>query len=205
MSKKFQERNTCLTNQFNDFPKNQTQQPQRALFREIEASIQIPQKAKTEETSEAVIEVIIADTKALTVEISTDLRFKIKTLTCLDNSHINLSNSKIQIHFFQPQFPPQNQNFQNQKSKIQIVSHSLHLKFVLLILNICLKQSKLKLLATNVVILTTWRRIAQYEELLRVVEHKTHSIKIQITNYIAQESKTQTCEETRVKKARHML
>ena len=32
MSKKFQERNTTLTNQFNDFQKNQTQQPQRGSF-----------------------------------------------------------------------------------------------------------------------------------------------------------------------------
>ena len=32
MSKKFGERNTTLTNQFNDFQKNQTQQPQRGSF-----------------------------------------------------------------------------------------------------------------------------------------------------------------------------
>ena len=32
MSKMFQERNTTLTNQFNDFEKNQTQQPQRGSF-----------------------------------------------------------------------------------------------------------------------------------------------------------------------------
>ena len=32
MSKKFEERNTTLTNQFNDFQKNQTQQPQRGSF-----------------------------------------------------------------------------------------------------------------------------------------------------------------------------
>ena len=32
MSKKFEERNTTLTNQFNSFQKNQTQQPQRGSF-----------------------------------------------------------------------------------------------------------------------------------------------------------------------------
>ena len=32
MSKKFEERNTTLRNQFNDFQKNQTQQPQRGSF-----------------------------------------------------------------------------------------------------------------------------------------------------------------------------
>ena len=32
MSKKFDERNTNLTDQFNDFQKNQTQQPQRGSF-----------------------------------------------------------------------------------------------------------------------------------------------------------------------------
>ena len=32
MSKKFEERNTISTNQFNDFEKNQTQQPQRGSF-----------------------------------------------------------------------------------------------------------------------------------------------------------------------------
>ena len=32
MSKKFQERNSTLTNQFNDFQKNPTQQPQRGSF-----------------------------------------------------------------------------------------------------------------------------------------------------------------------------
>ena len=32
MSKKFEERNTTLTNKFNDFRKNQTQQPQRGSF-----------------------------------------------------------------------------------------------------------------------------------------------------------------------------
>ena len=32
MSKKFEERNTTLTNQFNTFQKNQTQQPQRGSF-----------------------------------------------------------------------------------------------------------------------------------------------------------------------------
>ena len=32
IAKKFDERNTTLTNQFNDFQKNQTQQPQRGSF-----------------------------------------------------------------------------------------------------------------------------------------------------------------------------
>ena len=56
----------------------------------------------------------------------------------------------------------------------------------------------------NVVNLFTWRQTVQYEDILRVAEHKVRFTNFQETKYAAQWSRTQTCKEGPVEEARHI-
>ena len=89
MSKKFEERNTTLTSQFNDFQENQTEQPQRGTFRKAAAITQFFQAVITEEVLEATSEVIIENSVDLDRTINdVNGRIEIKVHIRHDSSHI---------------------------------------------------------------------------------------------------------------------
>ena len=65
MSKNFEERNTTLTNQFNDFQKKQTQQPRGALFRKTVVKTQTIPEVRIADIIEAASAVILEDSDDL--------------------------------------------------------------------------------------------------------------------------------------------
>ena len=98
--KKFEERNTTLTNQIDDFQKNQTQQPQRGSFSQNSGRISNFLEVKIVEILEAASAVVIEDSVDLDQTIS-DLNGRIRTKVHIghDNSHIKTFRSKTQILF----------------------------------------------------------------------------------------------------------
>ena len=163
MSKKFEERNTTLTNQFNNFQKNQTQQPQRGSSSQNRGQNSISSIAEILEAASAVI---IEDSEDLN-QIIRDLNGRIRTKLHIhhDNSYINIFRSKTQITFFSRSLPVSNLRIQTFKIKIlKIKTHSLRiqifnrnsrLKSLLQILITCLIHNKLRPPVINVAILIT--------------------------------------------------
>ena len=167
MSTRFEERNTTLTNQFNNFQKNQTQQPQRGSFSQNRGQTSNSSKVIIAELLEAASAVILEDSEDLD-RIIHDLNGKIRTKIQIrhDNSHIKTFRSKIQIPFFSRNRPLSNLRITTFKINIlKIKTHSLRIQIFnrnhrlksLLpqILITCLIHNKLRLLVINVAILIT--------------------------------------------------
>ena len=125
MSKKFEERNPTLTNQFNDFQKNRTQQPQRGSFSQNRG--QNSNSSRRNNRGEAASAVTIEDSEALD-QIINDLHGRIRTKVLIrhDNSPIKAFRSKTQILFISRNLPVS--NLRNKVFKIKtlkIKTHSL--------------------------------------------------------------------------------
>ena len=161
MSKTFEERNTTLTNQFNDFEKKSNTSPGGAPFRKTVVKTQIHPEVIIAEILEAASAVIIEDSEDLD-QIIKDLNGRIRTKVHMrhDNSHIKTFRSKFQIPFFSRNLPVSNLRIRTFKIKIlkvkthslkiQIFNHNHRLKSLIQILITCLTHNKLRLLAINV-------------------------------------------------------
>ena len=166
MSKKFEERNTTLTNQINDFQKNQTQQPQRGSFSQNRGQNSNSLEVIIAEFLEASSAVMIEDSEDLD-QIINDLngRIRFKVHIRHDNNHIETFPSKTQIPFFSRSIPVSNLRIKTSKIKVlKIKTHSLsiqifnrnsRLKSLIQILITCLIHNKLRSPVIYVAILIT--------------------------------------------------
>ena len=215
MSKKFEERNTTLTNQVNDFHKNQTQQPQRSSFSQNRGQNSNSTRGNNRGNYRSRLR---GNNRGFRRPRPNYQRPQWhnqnqSSYTPRQQSYQNFPQ-QISNFFFSRNLPVSNLRIQTLKIKIlKIKTHSLRnqifnrnhrLKSLLQILITCLMHNKLRLLAIKVSIIITWRQIVQYARILRVVEHKIFLIRIQKTNYAAQASKAQLCKESPVEKARHI-
>ena len=119
MSKKFEERNTTLTNQFNDFRKIKHNSPRWAPFRKTLDKTQILLGVIIAENLEAASAVIIEDSEDLD-RIIHNLNGRIRTRVHIrhDNSPVKTFRSKTQILFFSAaifQFPTSESKFSKSK------------------------------------------------------------------------------------------
>ena len=166
MSKKFEERNTTLTRQFNDFQENQTQQPQRGSFSQNRGQNSNSSRGNNRGKFRGRFRGNNRRFRGLD-QIIEDLNGRIRTKIHIrhDNSHINIFRSKTQIPFFSRNLPVSKLTIQTFKIKIlktkthslriQIFNRNRRLKSLRQILITCLIHSKLRLLAIDVAILIT--------------------------------------------------
>ena len=123
MSKKFEERNTILTDQFNDFQKNQTQQPQRGSFLQSRGQNSISSRGDNRGTFRGPFR---GNKRGYRGPRPNYQRLQWqnqnqRSYTPRQQSYQNFPQQKLN-DFFQPQsssFQPQNQNFQNQNFENQ--------------------------------------------------------------------------------------
>ena len=158
MSKKFEERNTTLTKQFNNFQKNQTQQPHRDSFSQNRGQNSNSSRANIRGNFRRI-------QRTLTKLSMTSMAESTKIHINHDNSHLKIFSSKIQILFFRRYFSVSNlriQTFKIETSKIkthslriQVFNRNHRLKSVLQILITRLIHNKLRSPVINVAILIT--------------------------------------------------
>ena len=118
-SKKFEERNTTLTNQFNDFQKKPTQQPQRGSFSQHRGQNSKSSTGNNRGILEAASVVILEDSGDLD-QIINDLNDKLRTKVHIrhDKSQIKTFRSKIQFPFLSRSHPVSSLRIKTFKIKI---------------------------------------------------------------------------------------
>ena len=180
VSEKFEERNTTLKNQFNDFQKNQTQQPQRGSFSQNRGQNSNSSSGNNRGNFRGRFRDDIQGFRGPRPNYPRpQWQNQNHSVIRHDNSHMKTLRSKIQIPFFSLNLPGSNLRIKTfkirilriktQSLRIQFFNRNYRLKSFLQILITCLIYNKLRSPVINV---DTLIITVRYGKILRVVKQK---------------------------------